>query len=114
MHVDTFQQPESVRQKWSDCLVRLIHKIKTATDWVFRRPQVLLLAAGQNGLLNFIPDKPYLKMVFRAETGYRLNLKHPKTYNEKLQWIKLYDRKPEYTTYADKICRSGTYCTSVG
>lgn len=77
-------------------------KAKTAADCLLHRPQELLLAAGQNGLLNFIPDKTYLKAVFKAETGYPLSLKHPKTYNEKLQWIKLYDRKPEYTTYADK------------
>lgn len=67
-----------------------------------KTPQKLLLPAGQNGLLKFIPDRIYLKAVFKAETGYALDLDHPKTYNEKLQWIKLYDRKPEYITYADK------------
>jgi hypothetical protein len=34
--------------------------------------------------------------------GTRLDLKSPETFNEKLQWIKLYDRKPEYTQMADK------------
>ena len=34
--------------------------------------------------------------------GYPLNLTNPKTFNEKLQWLKLYDRKPEYTTMVDK------------
>lgn len=53
-------------------------------------------------MLKCISDKAYLKMVFHAETGYPLNLLHPKTYNEKLQWIKLYDRKPEYIIYSDK------------
>ena len=67
-----------------------------------RHPGKMLLPAGQNGLLRFVPDALYLKAVFKAETGYRLNLKHPSTYNEKLQWIKLYDRKPEYRMYADK------------
>lgn len=80
---------------------QLVRKARTAMS-LLRRPNKLLLPAGQNGLLNFVPDKVYLKMVFHAETGYRLNLKHPQTYNEKLQWIKLYDRKPEYTLYADK------------
>lgn len=32
----------------------------------------------------------------------KLNLKNPKTFNEKLQWLKLYDRKPEYTQMVDK------------
>lgn len=34
--------------------------------------------------------------------GYRLNLKTPKTFSEKLQWLKLYDRNPEYTKMVDK------------
>ena len=34
--------------------------------------------------------------------GYPLNLKDPKTFNEKLQWLKLYNRNPEYTTLVDK------------
>ncbi len=79
----------------------MISKIKTAAS-LLKTPGKLLLPAGQNGLLNFLPDKFYLKAVFRTETGYSLNLEHPKTYNEKLQWIKLYDRKPEYVIYADK------------
>ncbi len=80
---------------------RLLSKIKTVGS-LLSTPQKLLLPAGQNGLLNSIPDKLYLEAVFHAETGYKLNLQNPKTYNEKLQWIKLYDRKPEYIVYADK------------
>ena len=78
-----------------------MRKIKTAAS-LLKMPGKLLLPAGQNGLLNFVPDELYLKAVFRAEMGYALDLKHPRTYNEKLQWIKLYDRRPEYTQYADK------------
>lgn len=80
---------------------RIGAKLKTAFSLI-NSPQKLLLPAGYNGLLNFLPDKAYLKAVFKAETGYPLNLVHPRTYNEKLQWIKLYDRKPEYVVYADK------------
>lgn len=47
-------------------------------------------------------DSLYLRMLFYCRTGYRLNLKNPKTFNEKLQWLKLYDRKPIYTTMVDK------------
>ena len=79
----------------------VISKIQTALS-LAKKPSKLLLPAGQNDLLNFIPDRLYLKAVFKAEMGYKLDLKHPKTYNEKLQWIKLYDRKPEYVIYADK------------
>lgn len=50
-----------------------------------------------------IPDKLYLKIFHRLYLGYCLDLKHPKTYQEKQQWLKLYNRKPEYTVMADKV-----------
>ena len=80
---------------------RIRNKIKTAFS-LLKTPKQMILPAGQNGLLNFIPDELYLRMVFNAEMGYKLDLKHPKTYSEKLQWIKLNDRRKEYTLYADK------------
>lgn len=49
-----------------------------------------------------IPDKMYLKYQYHYVFGKRLNLKNPQTFNEKLQWLKLYDRKPLYTTLVDK------------
>lgn len=50
----------------------------------------------------FIPDKIYLKIRYYLRTGKKLNLKHPQTFNEKLQWLKLYDRRDIYTTMVDK------------
>lgn len=50
----------------------------------------------------WIPDALYLRIMFRLKMGYSLNLKKPKTFNEKLQWLKLYNRKPEYTKMVDK------------
>ena len=47
-------------------------------------------------------DKRFLQMKFRLEMGQKLDLDNPKTFNEKLQWLKLYNRKPEYTTMVDK------------
>ena len=49
-----------------------------------------------------ISDETFLKLAFLSRQGYRLNLKKPETFNEKIQWLKLYDRKPEYTTMVDK------------
>ena len=48
------------------------------------------------------PDKWFLQVKFYKYMGYKLNLKNPKTFNEKLQWLKLYDRNPLYTTLVDK------------
>jgi len=41
-------------------------------------------------------------MVYYGETGKRLNIDNPSTYNEKVQWLKLYDRNPFYGTISDK------------
>lgn len=49
-----------------------------------------------------MPDEEYLKRQFKAIMGKELDLEHPKTFNEKLQWLKLYNRRPEYTTMVDK------------
>lgn len=53
--------------------------------------------------LNFLfPDKLYLTLLFRFKMGYWIDWKNPKTFNEKLNWLKLYDRKPLYTKIVDK------------
>lgn len=51
---------------------------------------------------HLIPDELYLKLKFRQRMGKKLNLKNPQTFNEKLQWLKLHDRKPIYSTMVDK------------
>ena len=48
------------------------------------------------------PDKLYLQLLYFFETGKRLDLNKPKSFNEKLQWLKLYNRRPEYTMMVDK------------
>ncbi len=47
-------------------------------------------------------DETYLKMKYWACLGRQLDLSNPHTFNEKLQWIKLYDRNPRYTDMVDK------------
>ena len=49
-----------------------------------------------------LSDESYLKIMFFLRMRRRLNLSNPKTFSEKLQWLKLYDRRPEYTTMVDK------------
>lgn len=53
-------------------------------------------------LASFIPDKTYLKMRFRLKMKKSLNLSDPKTFNEKINWLKLYNRNPLYTQMVDK------------
>lgn len=54
------------------------------------------------GLYDSMPDRDYLERKFEALMGTPLHLDAPQTFNEKLQWLKLYDRKPEYTRMVDK------------
>ena len=53
-------------------------------------------------LRNFAPSSVYLSFIFPRILGYRLDLQNPKTFNEKIQWIKLKDKNPLYTLCADK------------
>ena len=68
----------------------------------FKHPGLILIHLAYKGFFNWMPDKPYLKMMFKLNMGQKLNLKNPKTYSEKLQWLKLYDRKSEYSKMVDK------------
>lgn len=53
--------------------------------------------------LSYIPDHTYIRWRYFLKFGRFPNLKKPQTYNEKLQWLKLYDRNPFYTKLVDKI-----------
>src|SRR5690554_6695477 len=50
----------------------------------------------------FVPAEIYIKIQYKNYIGKNLNLRNPKTFNEKLQWLKLYDRNPLYTNLVDK------------
>lgn len=76
-------------------------KLKTILR-LLKNPRKMIKPLGHRGLFNWLPDMPYLKLVYRAEMQKKLNLNEPKTFNEKLQWLKLYDRDPIYTKYVDK------------
>lgn len=54
------------------------------------------------GLFKNLNDKKYLEIVYRGHFKRKLDLENPQTFNEKLQWLKLYDRKPQYTKMVDK------------
>lgn len=53
-------------------------------------------------IARLLPDKAYLSLKYYKSFGRWPNWKNPQTYSEKLQWLKLYDRKPVYTTLVDK------------
>lgn len=67
----------------------------------FKRPQIIAIVLLQR-FFTWLPDKLYLQLMFRLKMGKKIDLKDPKTFSEKLQWLKLYNRKPEYTMMVDK------------
>ncbi len=78
--------------------MNIVKKIRLyLSDPVFR----FNINAGR-GRYDKLSDEEYLKLKYNIVFGKPLNLETPITYNEKLQWVKLYDRKPIYTEMVDK------------
>ena len=65
-------------------------------------PGLLFISLGHRGWFHWMDDETYLKIAYRIKMGKKLNLNPPVTFNEKLQWLKLHDRRSEYTTMVDK------------
>lgn len=67
------------------------------------KPRKIFFKLRQFTTLKKVEDKKYLEIEFRSVMNYKLNLNNPITFNEKLQWLKLYDRKEKYINMVDKI-----------
>lgn len=67
------------------------------------KAQIIRISIALANKLSFLfPDSIYLTIQFYLRMGYPLNLDNPQTFSEKLQWLKLYNRNPLYTTLVDK------------
>ena len=53
--------------------------------------------------LRFLSDESYIRLIYRLRMGKKPDLDNPRTFTEKLQWLKLHDHNPEYTGMADKL-----------
>ena len=69
---------------------------------IIKSPNKIAFGLTNLGLTKCMSDESYLKWVFKLSFGKKLDLNDPKTFNEKLQWLKLYDRNPKYTEMVDK------------
>lgn len=78
-----------------------MRKIQTALQMLKSDRSAFMAAIIQN-FFRWLPDKTYLQLLYRFKMGHRLDLNHPKTFTEKIQWLKLYNRRPEYTLMVDK------------
>lgn len=77
-------------------------KIKSKLEILKKDPK-LPLKLLLNKIAPVFPDKLFLKISFILKIGRKLNLENPQTFNEKLQWLKLYNRNPQYTQMVDKV-----------
>ena len=75
--------------------------VKDVLDFFTSRERVFNFFDNRH-LLDWMDDERYLKLAFKAKMGYPLDLDRPRTFNQKLQWLKLHDRNPLYTTRVDK------------
>lgn len=76
-------------------------KFKTAAK-LLKENRCEFMASILIKFFKWLPDTTYLKLLYRFKMGHRLDLENPKTFTEKIQWLKLYNRRPEYTTMVDK------------
>ena len=70
---------------------------------IFKNPKKLYISATNRGLTNFVTDERHIKTIWSITKGGTLDLDNPKTFCEKLQWLKLHDRNPMYTKMVDKV-----------
>lgn len=77
-------------------------------------PDYRCIVNNDHGLYKHISDEKVLKRLFKARVGKELNLDNPCTFNEKLQWLKLYDRNSEYTAMVDKYAVKNWVANRIG
>lgn len=78
-------------------------KLKTI-ERMIRKPLLAIKPLGHTFILKWIPDEPYLKLLYYSEFKKVLNLSNPLLFTEKLQWLKIHNREPEYSKLVDKYC----------
>lgn len=72
-----------------------------------------LVLAGR-GCYGQMDDAAFLSRMYRISVGKELELNDPKTYTEKLQWLKLHDHRPIYTTMVDKYAVKNYVAERIG
>jgi len=83
--------------------LKIFAKIINKLYNVIINPNKILVYLLSNGYFNWLSDEKYIKFKYRLMFDEKIDLVNPKTFNEKIQWLKLYDRKNIYTTIVDKV-----------
>lgn len=77
--------------------MKFIETIDKVREMPWLIPQVMLRITGKN-----LNDEEYIKKLYKIRNGKELNLDNPTTFFEKINWLKIHDRKEIYTTMVDK------------
>lgn len=88
----------------------MINKLNKVIDNPFR----LYEHFSDHVVFRLVPDKLHLALMFRGTIGVWPDLDNPITFNEKLQWLKIHDRNPLYTTLVDKYLVKGWVADRIG
>ncbi len=68
-----------------------------------KKPSLIGLYILNFKVFRILPDWFYLKLQYWLRLGKSLDLNNPKSFTEKLQWLKLYNRDPKYEQLVDKF-----------
>lgn len=79
----------------------MLSKVKKICRFITNKDYRFIILSSR-GFKGDMPADEFLKRTYKINTGKDLNLDNPVSYNEKLQWLKLYDHRPEYTVMVDK------------
>lgn len=85
-----------------DIALHIMNKLKKLVYCLFNDRRTIKIVLLYK-FAKFYSDEKFLKKLFKLHMGYELNLDNPQTFSEKLQWLKLNNRKPEYTQMVDKV-----------
>lgn len=77
-------------------------------------PAMAVLYLGRRGCFNWMNDKRYISLLFKIHFGYWPDIDNPRTYNEKMQWLKLHHRNHTYASLVDKIEVRSTISQMIG
>lgn len=82
-------------------------KIKTFLELCKKNRRGVVAAVFNNlirlGVFHWMNDRSYLSLIYWANFGSKIDWNAPKTFNEKLQWLKIHDHNPVYPIIADKL-----------
>jgi hypothetical protein len=92
----------------------MLKRLFQMADRFVNNPEIRFNYLTKLRLHDWLSDEEFIRKKFRVSMGREINFNNPKTFNEKLQWIKLHDRKSIYTTMVDKYASKKLVANQIG